>query len=125
MRASYERVRRRIKGIPRSSSRGGHNKKLNTPSLSALKDYLLICHSLGRSYSIDTTVALLTRFYGTVAKKEQPIDTRLRTRSNVRKLLSRLFDRLLYLRNDVRHTRNMIFKSTFKSSSTIERSRGF
>ena len=56
-RASYERVHRRIQGIPRSSSRGGHNKKLNTPSSSALKDYLLMLHGMGRSCSIDTTIA--------------------------------------------------------------------
>ena len=56
-RASYDRVRRRIKGIPRSSARGGHNKKLNVPSTAALKDYLIMCHSIGRSCSINATVA--------------------------------------------------------------------
>ena len=53
---SYERVRRRIREIPCSLSRGGHNKKLNTPSLSALKDYLLMLHGMGRPCSIDATI---------------------------------------------------------------------
>jgi hypothetical protein len=35
-RAEYHRVLRRLKGIPRSSSRGGHNKKLNEPESRAL-----------------------------------------------------------------------------------------
>jgi hypothetical protein len=48
-RAIYDRVRRRLKGIPRSSARGGHNKKLNVPLTAALKDYLIMCHSIGRS----------------------------------------------------------------------------
>ena len=56
-RASYYRVRRRLKGIPRSSSRGGHNKKLDIPSTAALKEYLLMCHSLGKGASIDNCVA--------------------------------------------------------------------
>src|SRR6266487_3003885 len=56
-RAIYDRVRRRLKGIPRSSARGGHNKKLNMPSTAVLKEYLLMCHSLGRPCSIDATTA--------------------------------------------------------------------
>jgi hypothetical protein len=56
-RAIYDRVRRRLKRIPRSSAREGYNKKLNVPSTAALKDYLIICHSIGRSCSIDATVA--------------------------------------------------------------------
>ena len=56
-RAIYDRVRRCLKGIPRSSTRGGHNKKLNVPSTAALKEFLLMCHTLGKGASIDATVA--------------------------------------------------------------------
>jgi hypothetical protein len=56
-RASVTRVRRRMKGIPRSSSRGGHNKKLDMPSSEALKEYLLMCHALGKGAGIDNVVA--------------------------------------------------------------------
>jgi hypothetical protein len=55
-RAIYHRVRRRLKGIPRSSSRGGHNKKLNVPSSDALKDYLIICHNIGWPANIDALI---------------------------------------------------------------------
>jgi len=41
------------------------NKKLSIPESSALKDYLLMCQSMGRSASIDNTIAAATRFYGT------------------------------------------------------------
>jgi hypothetical protein len=40
--AIYYRVTRRLNGIPRSSSRGGHNKKLDEPESKALKEYLLM-----------------------------------------------------------------------------------
>jgi hypothetical protein len=56
-RAAYHRLTRRLNGIPRSSSRGGHNKKLNEPEDRALRDYLLMCHSMGRGASIENTVA--------------------------------------------------------------------
>jgi hypothetical protein len=56
-RAAYHRLDRRLKGIRRSSSRGGHNKKLDVPSTAALKDYLLMYHLLGRGTSIDNCVA--------------------------------------------------------------------
>jgi hypothetical protein len=55
-RASVTRVLRRIQGIPRSSSRGGHNKKLDMPSSEALKEYLLMCHALGLGAGIDNVV---------------------------------------------------------------------
>jgi hypothetical protein len=56
-RASYPRLIRRLKGIPPSNSRGGHNKKLGEPQTWALKDHLLMCHALGRSASIDHIIA--------------------------------------------------------------------
>jgi predicted Zn-dependent protease len=52
-RASYDRIKRRIKGIPRLSSRGGYNKKLDVLSSIILKEYLLIYHYLGRSAGIE------------------------------------------------------------------------
>jgi hypothetical protein len=55
-RASYPRVLRRIKGVPRSSSRGGHNKKLDEPKSKALREYLLMCHSIGRGAGIDNAI---------------------------------------------------------------------
>ena len=57
-RASYPRVLRRIKGVPRSSSRGGHNKKLDEPESKALKEYLLMCHSMGQEAGIDNAIAV-------------------------------------------------------------------
>jgi DDE superfamily endonuclease len=56
-RAIYDRVRRRLRGVPRSSTRGGHNKKLNVPSTAALIEFLLMCHALGKGASIDAIVA--------------------------------------------------------------------
>jgi hypothetical protein len=56
-RAIYDHIHRRLKGIPRSSTRGGHNKKLNVPSTAALKEFLLMCYTLGKGASIDATVA--------------------------------------------------------------------
>jgi hypothetical protein len=56
-RASYLRLIRRLKGVPPSNSRGGHNKKLAEPQTWALKDHLLMCHALGRSASIDHIIA--------------------------------------------------------------------
>jgi hypothetical protein len=56
-RVIYDRVRRRLKGISRSLARGGYNKKLNVPLTAALKDYLIMCYSIGRSCFIDATVA--------------------------------------------------------------------
>ena len=55
-RASYPRVLRRLRGVPRLSSRGGHNKKLDMPSNEALKEYLLMCHALGKGAGIDNAV---------------------------------------------------------------------
>jgi hypothetical protein len=56
-RASYHRVIRRLNGTPRSSSPGGHNKKLDLPSTKALKEYLLMCHSLGKGAGIDNVIS--------------------------------------------------------------------
>jgi hypothetical protein len=56
-RAEYHRVLRWLKGIPRSSSRGGHNKKLNEPESRALKEYLLMCHGMGRGAGLDNVIA--------------------------------------------------------------------
>jgi len=56
-RASYPRLIRRLKGVPPSNSRGGHNKKLAGPQTWALKDHLLMCHALGRSTAIDHIIA--------------------------------------------------------------------
>src|SRR5436305_10561200 len=42
-RASYPRLLRRLKGVPPSNTRGGHNKKLSEPEDDTLKDYLLMC----------------------------------------------------------------------------------
>ena len=51
--ASYDYIQRRKQGCQHSSSRGGHNKKLNIPSSSILKEYLLICYRIGHRASID------------------------------------------------------------------------
>jgi len=56
-RASYSRPRRRNNGILRSSSRGGHNKKLTQLETSTLKEYLLMCYSMGRGAGIEHVVA--------------------------------------------------------------------
>ena len=56
-RASYHRVIRHLNEVPRSSSRGGHNRKLDMPSTEALKEYLLICHALGKGADIDNLIA--------------------------------------------------------------------
>jgi hypothetical protein len=69
-RAIYDRVRRRLKGISRSSAREGHNKKLNVPSTAALKDYLIMCHLIGRSCSIDATVAAVNSILRCNSEKE-------------------------------------------------------
>ena len=52
-RMSYPRVWRRSKGILASNTRGGNNKKLLEPQNDALKDYLLMCHNLGKSAGIE------------------------------------------------------------------------
>jgi hypothetical protein len=56
-RAPYERLRRRRRGVPASSSRGGQNKKLGEPETRALREHLLMCHALGKSASIDIVIA--------------------------------------------------------------------
>jgi hypothetical protein len=56
MRAAYPRVLRRLKGVPRSSSRGATTRKLDIPSSEVLKEYLLMCHALGKGAGIDNAV---------------------------------------------------------------------
>ena len=57
IRAAYHRVVRRLHGVPCSPSRGGRNKKLDKPESKALKEYLLMYHSIFYSASIDNAVA--------------------------------------------------------------------
>ena len=52
----YHRVIRRIKGIPRLSSRRGYNKKLNEPKTRALREYLLMYYIIGRGAGIENTI---------------------------------------------------------------------
>ena len=56
-RASYDRVRRRLRGIPPSNTREGHNKKLKKPENKALKDYITICYNIGKPCTIDNAIA--------------------------------------------------------------------
>jgi hypothetical protein len=56
-RASYQRVRCRLRGVPASNTRGGHNKKLNIPQEHALKDHLLFCHHIGRNAGMGDVIA--------------------------------------------------------------------
>jgi hypothetical protein len=53
---AYYRVTCQRNEIPRLLSRGGQNKKLDVPSTAALKEYLLMCYSLGRPAGIDSTI---------------------------------------------------------------------
>jgi hypothetical protein len=56
-RASYSRLLRRLKGVPRSSILGGgYNKKLDISFSKALKEYLLMYHALGKGAGIDNAV---------------------------------------------------------------------
>ena len=48
---------RRLRGVSRSSTRGGHNKKLDEPESKALREYLLVCHTMGRGANIDNIIA--------------------------------------------------------------------
>ncbi|KAI0995986.1 hypothetical protein K3495_g12194 [Podosphaera aphanis] len=52
------RVYRRRKGIPDAASKGGHNKRLDLVKDNVLKDYLFMCHSMGRSANIDQIVGV-------------------------------------------------------------------
>jgi hypothetical protein len=69
-RTIYDRVRCQLKGILRSSAREGYNKKLNVPLTAALKDYLIICYLIGRSCSIDATVAVANSILRYNSKEE-------------------------------------------------------
>jgi len=51
---SYDRLMARRRGRPNSSSRGGHNKKLNEVQSSALKEYILMLHACGTSANLET-----------------------------------------------------------------------
>ena len=46
--APYRRLLNRRKGIPKSSSRGGQNKKLSEPADESLKEYLSMLFYMGR-----------------------------------------------------------------------------
>ena len=63
-RAIYHRCTRRLKGIPASNTRGGHNVKMNWPQNQAIKDHLLFCYYIGRNaqlpYVIECANRLLT-----------------------------------------------------------------
>ena len=66
-RTLYHRVIRQMKGIPRSSSHRGHNKKLNEPETRALREYLLMYYTMGRGAGIENTIAAansLLRYQG-------------------------------------------------------------
>jgi hypothetical protein len=56
-RASYPHVWRRSKGILASNTQGGNNKKLLEPQNDSLKDYLLMCHNLGKSAGIEEVIS--------------------------------------------------------------------
>ena len=60
-RASYDRARRRLRGIPASNSRGGHNKKFAEPQNEAIKDHLLFCHHFGRNAGLDHVIECANR----------------------------------------------------------------
>jgi len=55
-RASYLRLLSCLKGVARSSSCGGHNKKFTKVNNNVLKDYLLMCHKIGRAANIKHTI---------------------------------------------------------------------
>jgi hypothetical protein len=57
-RVSYSRVLRKIKGILRLFSHRGHNKKLDKPKSKTLREYLLMCYSIGQEASINNTIAV-------------------------------------------------------------------
>lgn len=56
-RCSYKRLRGRLRGIPPSSTRGGHNKKLSIIEDNVLKDFLYMCYRLGHLPSIENVIA--------------------------------------------------------------------
>jgi len=56
VRTAYSRVTRRLKGIPSSSTRSGHNKKLQGPQSKALKDYIFIYYIIRRFININIVV---------------------------------------------------------------------
>ena len=58
-RAAYYYIRRRLNNTLRSSSRGGYNKKLNIPSSSTLKDYLLIYYTFRKGASIEYIIIII------------------------------------------------------------------
>ena len=62
-RVSYSRVLRRLKEVLRLSSQGGYNKKLDIPFSEALKEYLFICHALGKRAGIDNAVKAINSIF--------------------------------------------------------------
>jgi hypothetical protein len=76
-RASYESVRRRVRGIPPSSSRGGHNKKLNGPENEALRDFLVMCTDMGKPCNINTAIAAANSILRCTGRTEEcPVSRR-------------------------------------------------
>ena len=108
-RASYYRVVRRLHGVPRSSSRGGRNKKLDEPESKALKEYLLMYHSIGCSASIDNVIAAansILRYQGSDAttSRRWAKDQLVREREFIKTLQSKLLEakrRASYIREDI------------------------
>jgi hypothetical protein len=93
MRASYLRLLRRLKGIARSSSRGGHNKKLTEVNDNVLKDYLLMCHGMGRAVNVEHTIAACNSILRAEGRVEETVSRRW-----VKKWLSRNSEWLKTLR---------------------------
>jgi hypothetical protein len=54
--AIYHRLMARRRGRPPSSTRGGHNQKLNKPQNHALIDYLTMLHYAGTSANLEILV---------------------------------------------------------------------
>ena len=54
---SYGQLKRCLKGVPPSSSHGGHNKKFMTVENNVLKDYLFMCYSLSHSANLEHVIA--------------------------------------------------------------------
>jgi hypothetical protein len=59
--APYQRLLRRRRGIPPSSSRGGHNKKLNSIQDAALQDYIYLLSSCGTPPNLDAVCLAANR----------------------------------------------------------------
>ena len=73
--AIYDRLMARRRGRPSSSTRGGHNQKLQDPQNYAVQDYLTMLHYAGTSANLEALVLAANRvlFYsgstGTVSRR--------------------------------------------------------